>query len=353
MPRVQAAAKGDGEVTAEQTVIEGTSRELVISEPDEQKAIVLMDRMDLEQALAELRGDVVSKFVYVAKGKRQLSYAGVKEAARLYRNVHFGATATPLADGSWMITSYAHNLADNTRVDYPMPYPSFNAADAQEAISFRANLSKSLRNALAAVLPISYLETMILRWVDQTTGKRPEPQRANPAATARNITPQGEPRELRPATPQGQAQTAAADPLAAQRAELAALIAFFPDVVAAMKGAVLADAKVPEALAKLRARKEAEPARWVASAGELLERYGAEAVPTSAEEIARCRAEVAAGQRLLPDIVEEDAAGMKAGELADALDTLWDAAVLTWPDLFDGPEQPAPAGPAITDDIPF
>jgi len=156
-----------GELEVSSVVGTSGAHELVITDPDRERSLVLMDRLDLEQAMAELRGECVSKFVYMAQGKRQLSYAGIKEAARLYRNVHFGATATPLPDGSWMITSYAHNMADNTRVDYPMPYPAFDPSKPQEAIAFRATLSKSLRNALAAVLPITYLEAMIGRWIEQ------------------------------------------------------------------------------------------------------------------------------------------------------------------------------------------
>lgn len=149
---------------------------LVVNEPDAKRAMALMDRQDLEQAMAEIRGEVLEQFVYVVKGgKKQLSYAGIKEAARLYRNVHFGATATPLPDGSWLITSYAHNLADNTRVDYPLPYPAFDPSNVEESIAYRANLSKSIRNALAAVLPVTYLNTMITRWMEQRGGSgRPQ-----------------------------------------------------------------------------------------------------------------------------------------------------------------------------------
>lgn len=161
---------------------------LMVPDVGEKQAIVLMDRTDLDQAMAELRGEVVAQFVYVAKGKKQLSYAGIKEAARLYRNVHFGATATPLPDGGWMITSYAHNLADNTRVDYPMPYPPFDPADPAQSIEFRATLSKSLRNALAAVLPIAYLNSMIARWMDQQGGGQQGTRRDGSAATASGAT---------------------------------------------------------------------------------------------------------------------------------------------------------------------
>lgn len=152
---------------------------LTIRADDEGQAILMMDRYDLEQALAELKGDVIEQFVYIVPGrsytnragrkvvipdKRQLSYAGIKEAARLYKNVAFGANATPVGDGSWMITSWAHNIADNVRVEYPYPYPAFNPADEKQSIDFRATVSKAMRNALAAVLPIAYLTAMIQRW---------------------------------------------------------------------------------------------------------------------------------------------------------------------------------------------
>jgi hypothetical protein len=159
---------------------------VTIHAEDEGQAILMMDRYDLEQALAELKGEVIEQFVYLVPGKnytnkagrkvvvpekRQLSYAGIKEAARLYKNVAFGANAAPLADGRWMITSWAHNIADNVRVEYPYPYPAFDPADDRQSIEFRATVSKAMRNALAAVLPIAYLTTMIQKWDARHDGR--------------------------------------------------------------------------------------------------------------------------------------------------------------------------------------
>ncbi len=216
-------------MTAEQTqgeqeiIVAGGAHELVITAPDTQASIMLRDRLDLEQAMAELSGSGVHKFVYSAQGKRQLSYAGIKEAARLYRNVHFGATATPLPDGSWMITSYAHNMADNTRVDYPMPYPAFDPSNPQEAIAFRASLSKSLRNALAAVLPITYLEAMISRWIEQQGARGG--QASTPAPARRQSAPATRVQEtpdIAPAT--RDALMAAISPLLAEDPDAAGML---------------------------------------------------------------------------------------------------------------------------------
>jgi hypothetical protein len=181
------------ETIEQETIVAGGAHELMIREPDKERALALMDRLDLEQAMAELRGDVVARFVYTVPGgwdkknncklpdKRQLSYAGVREAARLYKNVHFGATAQQQPDGSWLITPFAHNLADNLSCSLPLPYPAFNPASVNESIAYRAALSKAIRMPLAAVLPITYIEAMISRWTEQV--QQPGP------GQPRNVTP--------------------------------------------------------------------------------------------------------------------------------------------------------------------
>lgn len=216
------------------------SRELIIDERDEAKSIVMMDRLDLEQAMAELRNEVVAKFVYMAQGKRQLSYAGVKEAARLYKNIHFGATAQQMPDGSWVLSPFAHNLADNLSCTLPLPYPSFNPGNIQESIAFRANLSKSVRMALAAVLPITYIEAMISRWSEQQGGQR------QPVEQARNVTP----RQLRP-EPQTQTQTLEQNEQLRARVE------------AALDGDPEAAAKLPKKVAEMTPAELQKTADWL------------------------------------------------------------------------------------------
>jgi hypothetical protein len=246
------------ETIEQETIVAGGAHELVITEPDKERSIILMDRLDLEQAMAELRGEVVSKFVYMAQGKRQLSYAGIKEAARLYRNVHFGACATPLPDGSWMITSYAHNMADNTRVDYPMPYPAFDPSKPQEAIAFRATLSKSLRNALAAVLPITYLEAMIGRWIEQQGGGQPAGRAAQQTATPRNVTPLRQGATVADVAPSTREQL---------RAAISPLLAEDPDAAGQMPKDLddCIDVELQKTLAWLQRRKTAGKARGAAA----------------------------------------------------------------------------------------
>lgn len=179
-------------MTMDMDVIEQGKHGVLINEQNEQQAIALMDRLDLEQAMSELRGEVIERFVYTVPGgwdkknncalppKKQLSYAGVKEAARLYKNVHFGATAQQMPDGCWVLTPFAHNLADNLSCSLPLPYPAWNLGDVKESIAYRATLSKSVRMALAAVLPITYIETMISRWSEQQGGSQPQGHAARP-----------------------------------------------------------------------------------------------------------------------------------------------------------------------------
>jgi hypothetical protein len=193
------------ETIEQETIVAGGAHELMIREPDKERALALMDRLDLEQAMAELRGDVVARFVYTVPGgwdkknncklpdKRQLSYAGVREAARLYKNVHFGATAQQQPDGSWLITPFAHNLADNLSCSLPLPYPAFNPASVNESIAYRAALSKAIRMPLAAVLPITYIEAMISRWTEQV--QQPGP------GQPRNVTPLRQNQQAAPASP--------------------------------------------------------------------------------------------------------------------------------------------------------
>lgn len=149
---------------------------------DDQQAVLLLDTLDMEQAMAEIRGDVLETFVYVVKGrtytnkrgeavvipdKQQLSYAGVKEAARLYKNVRFGARVDMMPDGSWMITAWAHNLRDNLMVEYPWPYPAFDSSKSDQSIEFRATVGKAMRNALANSLPVAYVNKMVQLWLEQ------------------------------------------------------------------------------------------------------------------------------------------------------------------------------------------
>lgn len=279
-------------------IIEHGQHAVQITEPDERKQIALMDRMDLQQAMAELQGDVIQTFVYIAKGKRQLSYAGIKEAARLYKNVDFGATATPLADGAWMITSYAHNMADNLRCSLPMPYPAFNPANPGESIEYRANLSKSVRNALAAVLPVAWLNQMINTWLEQQQGGR-QVQQAPRRETAAQSAPERQVIHER-VTPTN-------DPgMAALRTELAEWFERYPDakaraeeaVRAANAGGGLSDVAVRKAVTALRQRAADEEAQRQDAAQEAaVTDISAEERLAGALEVARATVTTLRGKR--------------------------------------------------------
>ena len=229
------------ETIEQEAVVTSGTHELMIREPDKERAIALMDRLDLEQAMAELRGDVVARFVYTVPGgwdkknnctlpdKRQLSYAGVREAARLYKNVHFGATAQQQPDGSWLITPFAHNLADNLSCSLPLPYPAFNPASVNESIAYRAALSKAIRMPLAAVLPITYIEAMISRWTEQA-GTPAQPRQPRNVTPMRHNRPAPAQAQVAPGSPQGATVADIAPPTReALMAAIAALLHDDPD----------------------------------------------------------------------------------------------------------------------------
>src|SRR3990167_2917252 len=91
-----------------------------VIEGDDSEIYKLMEREDERQILKlELFEETVKALVYDAKGKKTLTYRGVLECARAYKNLHFGIER--IEEDKENITAYAycHNIADNIRVVLP------------------------------------------------------------------------------------------------------------------------------------------------------------------------------------------------------------------------------------------
>ncbi len=165
--------------------IESTSVNVIETEATGSELAKLIESNDEEAMIRELDGAVIQACVYRNKqGEAVLSYAGIKEVARNYKNIHLSvlqAECVMIKDWDedlekivdvpcWVAKCSANNLKDNIRDESVIFQPVLikrKSKDGKPAghyvnqFAAQTAISKAKRNAIKAVVPTAYIEKMI------------------------------------------------------------------------------------------------------------------------------------------------------------------------------------------------
>jgi len=190
----------------------------------------IMEKRDEEQILAELAGQVIEEYFYISpKGKLVISYTGVKEISREYGNNDADFVEMKETDTAWIIVCKATDTERNitrggisTQNKLEKVYKYTGSGDSRkrekddqgndiytlqpDEFCIQKAFSKSQRNALNAILPVTIITKAAEAWREQHKGgggggtnntQKKGPQTRRKADSEFNITDFMEPAELR------------------------------------------------------------------------------------------------------------------------------------------------------------
>lgn len=123
----------------------------------------------------EINGELIQALVYLSKdNKPVLSYAGVKEVARRLKNIEYGVNKVEIKPEYVLAYAYAHNIQDNIRAEIPNLQKTEvklkNGATAVDEFAFQKAVSKAVRNAIKAVIPIESFQEMVKMFLNSKPG---------------------------------------------------------------------------------------------------------------------------------------------------------------------------------------
>lgn len=151
---------------------------LVNTETPEETAH-LVEREDEKAILQEeMTGELLQSLVYIGKdGKPVLSYAGIKEGARRFKNIRYGVSKVEETPEYIIAYGYAKNLADNIEIEIPKRQSKKlqlkDGSTVTDEFAYEKACAKAIRNAIKGVIPIQYFQFMIKAFMEQ------EPQQQN------------------------------------------------------------------------------------------------------------------------------------------------------------------------------
>jgi hypothetical protein len=139
--------------------------------PDEDQFLA-MDRLDETQIVdMEIKGELIEKFMYkTSQGVMALSYAGVKELARHYKNIR--AKVIRVEQDELAFTAYADalNMTDNVSIGVAKRQLKImqkrDGTEKVDEFAFEKACSKAIRNAIKAVIPTSYIEAFFQHYMN-------------------------------------------------------------------------------------------------------------------------------------------------------------------------------------------
>jgi len=154
----------------------------------------IMERRDEAQILAEMEGQVIKEYFYVSpKGKTIISYTGVKEISREYKNNVADLVDMRETDEAWIVTCKATDTERNiTRLGvstqnklekvYKYTGTSGNRTRVKDGegkdvytlepdeFCLQKAFSKAQRNAIKTLLPVTIITKAIDAWQAQKKG---------------------------------------------------------------------------------------------------------------------------------------------------------------------------------------
>lgn len=145
----------------------------------------LVEREDEKAILQEeMTGELLQALVYIGKDdKPVLSYAGVKEGARRFKNIKYGVSRVEETPDYFIAYGYAINLADNVSIEVPKRQSKVKILKNGEKIpneyAFEIACAKAIRNAIKGVIPIQYFQALVQKFLEQKPTQPQQPQNGN------------------------------------------------------------------------------------------------------------------------------------------------------------------------------
>lgn len=153
----------------------------------------IVEKRDEAQIIAEMQGQVIEEYFYISKGKPIMSYVGVKEISRNYGNNDADLVDMKETETAWIVVCKATDLERNitrlgvsTQLKLEKIYKYEGTGDSRKRVKDNSGayiftlepdefciqkaFSKSQRNALKAILPVTIITKAIEAWRDQKKG---------------------------------------------------------------------------------------------------------------------------------------------------------------------------------------
>lgn len=153
----------------------------------------IVEKRDEAQIIAEMQGQVIEEYFYMSKGKPIMSYVGVKEISRNYGNNDADLVDMKETETAWIVVCKATDLERNitrlgvsTQLKLEKIYKYEGTGDSRKRVKDNSGayiftweldefciqkaFSKSQRNALKAILPVTIITKAIEAWKNQKKG---------------------------------------------------------------------------------------------------------------------------------------------------------------------------------------
>ena len=154
----------------------------------------IVEKRDEAQIMGELKGQVIEEYFYVSpKGKTIISYTGVKEISREYKNNVADLVDMRETDEAWIVTCKATDTERNitrlgvstqSKLEKVYQYEGYGGSRARVKDSNGADVytlepdefciqkafSKAQRNAIKTLLPVTIITKAIEAWQAQKGG---------------------------------------------------------------------------------------------------------------------------------------------------------------------------------------
>jgi len=142
-------------------VIQSGENAYLVMEKEDEKQIV-------EQAVKE---DIIRDLIYqTSLGQKSLSYAGVLEAARLYKNLDYGISRIDQTVEEYTAYAFCHNLKDNTKITIAKSQSKHEIVKGMKRVdpfAMEKAQSKAIRNAIKGVIPTVFIKNLLVKEFDK------------------------------------------------------------------------------------------------------------------------------------------------------------------------------------------
>jgi len=147
------------------------TEKLELYEPKETEDFVALDRMDEEQIIRELSGELVTEYVYSFKqGGRTiigLSYAGVKACIHKMGNIEVDGLVIQDGEESYRAYCYALDKLRNIKVWGAFEQPKNLPNGKLDPFAYTKAVSKAQRNAMRALLPEPIIKALVREYLER------------------------------------------------------------------------------------------------------------------------------------------------------------------------------------------
>ena len=137
--------------------------------PEEQEQFAIMERADETQIESEIKGAFFDKMVYsFQQGGREvvgLSYIGIKEIASIHGHIKISDVQISETDTPFRVVCKATDMINHLEMPGVSSQPKImklrDGRENPDEFALQKAMSKSVRNAIRAVIPEHYIITCI------------------------------------------------------------------------------------------------------------------------------------------------------------------------------------------------